>query len=218
LATHLLVCNVQSPGELDVLNYRDQDTEIAMPTYTACLRIRVACPRITISSGDINKLSRAVAVNEREGEDAMSELIQAVVTIKDPYPVRVPCRHLAHRVPDEDCSRIDVQACQRENHARPILRPSQSGYALCGRDIPGQVFTASWTDTEIVMRSRDDNRGFMSLRLRLHGPNGGVIGGYSTNNESTVTDPLEYRADESGPVYVSVHGAVRESAFEFAIQ
>ena len=72
---------------------------------------------------------------------------------------------------------------------------------------------------KIVMRSRDDNRGFMSiLRLRLHGPNGGVIGGYSTNNESTVTEPLEYRADESGAVYVSVHGAVRESAFEFSIQ
>jgi tetratricopeptide (TPR) repeat protein len=71
---------------------------------------------------------------------------------------------------------------------------------------------------KIVMRSRD-MRGYAAfLSLKLHGPNGGVIGGYSTSSESTVTKPLEYKADESGAVYVSVHGAVRESAFEFAIQ
>ncbi len=53
--------------------------------YGMFYRIRVGCPRTIISSGDINKLSRAVVVNEREREGAMSELIQAVVTIKDPF-------------------------------------------------------------------------------------------------------------------------------------
>jgi hypothetical protein len=54
---------------------------------------------------------------------------------------------------------------------------------------------------KIVMRSRD-MRGSMSiLRFRLHELNGGVIGGYSTSTESTVTEPLEYKADESGAVF-----------------
>ncbi len=67
---------------------------------------------------------------------------------------------------------------------------------------------------KIVMRSRDMSGYAAVLSLSLHGPNGGVISGYSTSSESTVTEPLEYKADESGAVYVSVHGALRESAFE----
>jgi len=69
---------------------------------------------------------------------------------------------------------------------------------------------------KVVMRSRDSSASY--LLFRLHGPDGGLIGGYSTHDESVVTKPLEYKADASGAAYVSVAGGVRGSAFEFAIR
>ena len=68
----------------------------------------------------------------------------------------------------------------------------------------------------ITMRSRDSDASH--TEMRLHGPNGGHLGGYSIYDESVVTKPLEYKAEDTGVAYVSVAGGVRASAFEFVIR
>jgi tetratricopeptide (TPR) repeat protein len=69
---------------------------------------------------------------------------------------------------------------------------------------------------KVVMRTRDANAS--GITVRLHGPNGGTLAGYTAGGESTVTNPLEYKAEEPAVVFVSVQGGVRGSAFEISTQ
>jgi hypothetical protein len=69
---------------------------------------------------------------------------------------------------------------------------------------------------KVVMRTRDTDGS--STDIRLHGPNGATTGGYTAYGESSITPPLEYKADVSGFAYVSLKGGVRGSAFDFSIR
>jgi hypothetical protein len=68
----------------------------------------------------------------------------------------------------------------------------------------------------VIMRTRSVDAG--STDVRLHGPNGGSRGGYSAYGESSLTSPLEFKAEETGAAYVAVKGGVRGSAFEIALR
>jgi len=69
---------------------------------------------------------------------------------------------------------------------------------------------------KVVMRTRDANAS--STEIRLHGPDGANLGGYSAYGDSVLTKPVEYKADEAAAAYVSVSGGVRGSAFDFSIR
>jgi hypothetical protein len=68
----------------------------------------------------------------------------------------------------------------------------------------------------VVMRTRDANAA--STDIRLHGPDGGMVGGYTAFGESNVTKPIEYKADAPAVVFVSVSGGVRGSAFDLSLR
>lgn len=68
---------------------------------------------------------------------------------------------------------------------------------------------------KVVMRTRDTDS--PRTDIRLHGPDGGSILGYYAYGESVATKPLEYKADETAIVFVSVKGGVRGSAIDFSI-
>ncbi|HYL63021.1 MAG TPA: hypothetical protein VE077_10405 [Candidatus Methylomirabilis sp.] len=67
----------------------------------------------------------------------------------------------------------------------------------------------------VVMRTRDVDA--HQVEIRLHNPDGGVVGGYTTFGASYVTNPLEYKADKPAIVFVSVQGEVRGAAFDFSL-
>jgi len=69
---------------------------------------------------------------------------------------------------------------------------------------------------QVVMRTRDANS--VATDIRLHGPNGGALGGYTVYGDSNVTKPLEYKADDPAVVFVSIAGGVRASAFDLSIR
>ena len=69
---------------------------------------------------------------------------------------------------------------------------------------------------QVVMRTRDADS--VSTDIRLHGPDGGALGGYTAFGDSSVTKPLEYKADDPAVVFVSVSGGVRGSAFDISIR
>jgi hypothetical protein len=52
----------------------------------------------------------------------------------------------------------------------------------------------------------------------LHGPDGANLGGYYASGGSTLTKPLEFKADEPAVVYVGVNGGVRGAAFDFSVR
>jgi hypothetical protein len=68
----------------------------------------------------------------------------------------------------------------------------------------------------VVMRTREANA--ISTDIRLHGPNGGAIGGYSAFGESSVTTPLVYKAEDPAVVFVSMSGGLRGSAFDLSVR
>jgi hypothetical protein len=68
----------------------------------------------------------------------------------------------------------------------------------------------------VVLRTRAVGAG--STNIGLHGPNGGYLGGSTAYTGSTVTNPLEYKADELGAAYVSLSGGVRGSAVEISVR
>jgi len=72
------------------------------------------------------------------------------------------------------------------------------------------------TTINVIMRTRDVDVPW--TYLRLHGPNGASLGGYHTADESVATTPIEYKAEKSEAVYVSVKGGLRGSAFEFSVR
>jgi hypothetical protein len=68
----------------------------------------------------------------------------------------------------------------------------------------------------VVLRTRAVDAA--SATVRMHGPDGGFIHGSSASTESTLTSPLEYKADESGSAYVTLTGGVRGSALEISVK
>jgi tetratricopeptide (TPR) repeat protein len=74
---------------------------------------------------------------------------------------------------------------------------------------PGQTFRA-------VMRTRDANA--VSTDIRLHRPDGGMVGGYTAFGESNVTTPIEFKADAPAVLFVSISGGLRGTAFDLSIQ
>ena len=68
---------------------------------------------------------------------------------------------------------------------------------------------------QVMMRTRDTNSA--SVAIRLHGPNGGMLGGYTAYGDSSVTNPLTYKADEAGSVFLSLGGGLRDSAIEISL-
>jgi hypothetical protein len=68
---------------------------------------------------------------------------------------------------------------------------------------------------KVMMRTRDTNSA--SAAIRLHGPNGGMLGGYTAYGDSSVTNPLTYKADETGSVFLSLGGGLRGSAIEISL-
>src|SRR5262249_17558566 len=68
----------------------------------------------------------------------------------------------------------------------------------------------------VVLRTRGANA--QATTVALHGPNGGSLGGYTAYGDSSVTKPLEYKADELGAAYVSLSGGVRGSALEISVR
>lgn len=68
----------------------------------------------------------------------------------------------------------------------------------------------------VVLRTRGASAS--STTIGLHGPNGGNLGGYTAYGESTVTSPLDYKADKVSAAYVSLSGGVRGSALEISVR
>src|SRR5262249_35437027 len=69
---------------------------------------------------------------------------------------------------------------------------------------------------KVVMRTRDIDS--PNTEIQLHGPDGGSIGGYSAFGESVATKPLEYKADESATVFISLKGGIRGAAIDFSVR
>jgi len=69
---------------------------------------------------------------------------------------------------------------------------------------------------QVVMRTRDTNSA--TAEIRLHGPNGGMLGGYTVYGDSNVTNPLTYKADDSSFAFLSLSGGLRGSAFEISVR
>jgi len=66
------------------------------------------------------------------------------------------------------------------------------------------------------MRTRDAK--LPTTDIRLHGPDGARVGAAELWYESTITKPIEFKADEAAMVYVGVSGGVRDSAFDFSVR
>jgi hypothetical protein len=69
---------------------------------------------------------------------------------------------------------------------------------------------------KVVMRTRDGDA--PTTQIRLHGPDGANLGGYYASGGSTLTKPLEFKADEPAVVYVGLNGGVRGAAFDFSVR
>jgi hypothetical protein len=68
----------------------------------------------------------------------------------------------------------------------------------------------------VVMRTRDGDTPW--TEIRLHGPDGANLSGYSAQGDSVLTKPIEFKADKPAVVYVGVNGSVRNSAFDFSLR
>ena len=68
----------------------------------------------------------------------------------------------------------------------------------------------------VVLRTRGVDA--KSTTVTLHGPDGGARHGSTAYTDSTLTNPLEYKADESSAAYVSLTGGVRGSALEILVK
>jgi hypothetical protein len=68
----------------------------------------------------------------------------------------------------------------------------------------------------VILRTRDVNA--HSTTVKLHGPDGGILNGYTLYGESNRSRALEYKADELGTAYVSLSGGVRGSALEISVK
>ena len=66
----------------------------------------------------------------------------------------------------------------------------------------------------VVVRTRDLEA--HPTAVKLHGPDGGFLGGYTLYGESNLGRALEYKAQEVGTAYVSLSGGVRGSALQIA--
>jgi hypothetical protein len=70
---------------------------------------------------------------------------------------------------------------------------------------------------KVTARTRDTWDRYQSLHLRLHGPNGASVGEQASNQASTILE-LDYKASESGFVYLAVADLVNGAAFQVSIQ
>jgi len=69
---------------------------------------------------------------------------------------------------------------------------------------------------QVVLRTRDANA--VSTDIRLHGPNGGTLGGYTLFGDSSASAPLLYKAEDTAIVFVSMAGGMRGSAVELSMR
>ena len=79
-----------------------------------------------------------------------------------------------------------------------------------------QGCSQEWGNSE--GRSQNAGADAGTTSIRLHGPNGGHLGGWTAYGGNNVTQPLEYKADQSGAAYVSLSGGVRGSALEISVR
>lgn len=78
-----------------------------------------------------------------------------------------------------------------------------------------KVSIASGQTLKVTARTRDANKGYLSLRL--HGPNGGQIGEKYTDGSSTILE-MSYKAAATVFAYPAVTGSVRDGAFQISIE
>ena len=104
-------------------------------------------------------------------------------------------------------------------NATPLVPCIYSGVA----DISGgawQFFKLSVPQgrtLRVVMRLRSNNA--EATWIRLHGPDGGSLTEpHYAFQESSITGPLEYKADAAETIYVALKGGVRGTAFDFGVR
>jgi hypothetical protein len=68
----------------------------------------------------------------------------------------------------------------------------------------------------VVLRTRGVEPAGASIKL--YGPDGGSIKGYSMHGENAIGPPLEYKADQSGAAYIKLSGGVRGAALDISVQ
>jgi len=190
----------------------------AVPTATAREMLALLYQKAGNRDGAVKLAEQAVSEARESGDALKSAKAQRLLAA-----VKTPSEDHGSQACPPDAglvgAKLNLPAGGDEFEASPLLVPCvYSGQFDVESSHPKyyKVALKPGQTLRVVLRTR--GAGATSTTVALHGPNGGSLGGYTAYGESSVTKPLQYKADESGPAYVSLRGGVRGSALEISVQ